>query len=338
MAGFSLLALLDDIGAVLDDVAVLSKTAAKKTAGIIGDDLALTARQVFGLRASRELPVVFKVAGGSLRNKLILAPLALVVGAVAPFLITPLLTVGGCWLCAEGAEKVVGKFFSARGRGPLREISAGASDAAAPPGKEREKASPDRDAPARECPAPPELDPARADLPADLEKKRIAGAVRTDFVLSAEIIVITLGSLPPGASLFSKAAILAVVGLVMTFVVYGFVACIVKLDDLGFWLCGGSAPGSLARKAGRLLVGAAPWLMRGLSVVGAAAMFMVGGGIVAHLPFFRPLREAVGFGPVFDTVLGFFVGALLFPVVGRLGRLFRGLGKKKAVGGRGARG
>lgn len=316
MAGFSLLALLDDIGAVLDDVAVLSKTAAKKTAGIIGDDLALTARQVFGLRASRELPVVFKVAGGSLRNKLILAPLALVVGAVAPFLITPLLTVGGCWLCAEGAEKVVGKFFSARGRGPLREISAGASDAA----------------------APPELDPARADLPADLEKKRIAGAVRTDFVLSAEIIVITLGSLPPGASLFSKAAILAVVGLVMTFVVYGFVACIVKLDDLGFWLGGGSAPGSLARKAGRLLVGAAPWLMRGLSVVGAAAMFMVGGGIVAHLPFFRPLREAVGFGPVFDTVLGFFVGALLFPVVGRLGRLFRGLGKKKAVGGRGARG
>ena len=233
----SLLLLLDDLAGVLDDVAGLAKVAAHKTAGVVGDDLALNARQVAGMAADRELPVVWAVAKGSLVNKLILVPAALALSAAAPWAITPLLLAGGCYLCYEGAEKI---WHAWRHRHDRRDHPAGAGPT---------------------------------------ERERIAGAIRTDFILSAEIIVIALG-VAATASFGVRAAVLAAVGLGMTVGVYGLVAAIVKLDDLGFWLA------TLRRPAPRLLglgiVAAAPWLMRGLSIAGTVAMFLVGGGLVVH--------------------------------------------------------
>jgi predicted DNA repair protein MutK len=249
MAGTSLLALLDDIATVLDDVAVLTKLAAKKTAGVLGDDLALNAEQVAGVRAERELPVVWAVAKGSARNKLILVPAALAISAFLPWLVTPLLMLGGLFLCYEGVEKLAHKLFHSKSEDDAHHA---------------------------------ELSRAAADPNVDLvafERDKIQGAIRTDLVLSAEIIAITLGAVA-GAPLGTQVGVLVAVSAIMTVGVYGFVAGIVKLDDLGAVLVRRSS--SAARALGRGILRAAPWLMKFLSVAGTAAMFLVGGGILTH--------------------------------------------------------
>jgi len=254
MAGASLLALLDDIATVLDDVAVMSKVAAKKTAGVLGDDLALNAQQVAGVRAERELPVVWAVAKGSARNKLVLVPLALAISALAPWAVTPLLMIGGTWLCFEGFEKLAHRFLH----------------------------GPEDDAAAREALDRVLLDPA-VDMVA-FERDKIRGAIRTDFVLSAEIIVIALGTVQH-ASFAHRATVVAVVAVAMTIGVYGFVAAIVKMDDVGLALLRDEAISSgarLKRAAGSGLLWLAPLVMKVLSVLGTAAMFLVGGGILLH--------------------------------------------------------
>jgi len=253
MAAANLLALLDDIATILDDVALMTKVAAKKTAGVLGDDLALNAEQVAGVRADRELPVVWAVGKGSLVNKAILVPAALAISALAPWLVTPLLMLGGLYLCFEGVEKLAHKL--------LHKHDAKAHRA------EHEKAV---------------ADPA-VDLVA-MEKAKIKGAVRTDLVLSAEIITISLGVVAT-APFLTRVAALCGVALIMTVGVYGFVAAIVKLDDLGLYLNrrqGEGMPTRLARLLGRLVLRLAPWLMKGLSIAGTVAMFLVGGGILRH--------------------------------------------------------
>jgi uncharacterized protein len=247
MASSSLLALIDDIATLLDDVSLMTKVAAKKTAGVLGDDLALNAQQVSGVDADRELPVVWAVAKGSALNKLILVPLALAISALAPWAVTPLLMVGGAFLCYEGFEKLAHKFLH---RGEPEDVRA--SMAA--------------------------LQPAEVD-PVAFEKDKVKGAIRTDFVLSAEIIAITLGVVA-GESLAKQVAVLSGIAVVMTIGVYGIVAGIVKLDDAGLWLS--RRPSALARASGRAILVAAPWLMKVLSVAGTAAMFLVGGGILSH--------------------------------------------------------
>jgi predicted DNA repair protein MutK len=257
MAAGSLLALIDDIASVLDDVALMSKVAAKKTAGVLGDDLALNAQQVTGVHADRELPVVWAVALGSLRNKAILVPAALAISAFMPQAITPLLMVGGAYLCFEGFEKLAHKY-----------LHSAAEDAA----HEQELV----DALA-----------ANADM-REVEKDKIKGAIRTDFILSAEIIVIALGVVnAQGASFGTQVAAMVAVALVMTIGVYGIVAGIVKIDDAGLYLSRKSS--AAARAIGNLLLAAAPRLMKSLSVIGTVAMFMVGGGIIGHA--FEPLHH-----------------------------------------------
>jgi predicted DNA repair protein MutK len=250
----SLLALIDDIATILDDVAILSKVAAKKTAGVLGDDLALNAQQVAGVKAERELPVVWAVAKGSFINKAILVPAALAISAFIPWAVTPLLMVGGAFLCFEGFEKLAHKFLH----------------------------SPAEDAAEHE-----ELIDALTDPSVDLrevEKDKIKGAVRTDFILSAEIIAITLGTVQ--ASPFTtQLTVLSTIAIVMTAGVYGLVAGIVKLDDGGLYLskrAGADVFAGFQRSLGRGILLAAPWLMKGLSVAGTAAMFLVGGGILTH--------------------------------------------------------
>jgi predicted DNA repair protein MutK len=244
----SFFALLDDIATLLDDVSLLTKVAAQKTAGVLGDDLALNAQQVAGVRAERELPVVWAVAKGSLRNKLVLVPAALAISAIAPWAVTPLLMLGGAYLCFEGAEKLAHRLLH-------------------------------RDEEATRIAA---LEKALQDPAVDvlaLEKDKVRGAVRTDFILSAEIIVIALGTVAQ-EPLLTRLAVLAAIGLLMTVGVYGLVAGIVKLDDLGLWLTRGAS--GAARAIGRGLLRLAPWLMKALSVAGTAAMFLVGGSILAH--------------------------------------------------------
>ncbi|MBL4277190.1 DUF808 domain-containing protein [Vibrio fluvialis] len=247
MAGASLLTLLDDIATVLDDVAVMSKVAAKKTAGVLGDDLALNAQQVSGVAAERELPVVWAVAKGSFRNKLILVPAALIISSIAPWLIMPLLLLGGLFLCFEGAEKVLEKLFHSQ------------------PEKKPEEAM-------------EELSQVNVE---EYEQKKIKGAIRTDFILSAEIIVIALGTVQ-GKEMLTQIVVVSLIAVIMTAGVYGLVAGIVKLDDLGFYLERKSKGEGLRARLGSALVSFAPKLMKGLTVVGTAAMFLVGGGIVVH--------------------------------------------------------
>ena len=278
MAFGSLLALLDDIASVLDDVAVLAKVATQKTAGVLGDDLALNAQQVAGVRAERELPVVWAVAKGSLVNKAILVPAALAISAVAPWLVTPLLMLGGAFLCLEGAEKLAQRWL--RARVDIEAERAALSRALA--------------------------DPA-TDL-ADIERDKIKGAIRTDFILSAEIIVITLGTVA-GQPLGTQVAVLMAIALVMTAGVYGLVAGIVKLDDLGLALV---RRGGAMAPAGRAIVRAAPWLMKALTVLGTAAMFLVGGGILVH--GITPLRQAVetlGTGSPWQGLAGLLANGLI---------------------------
>jgi predicted DNA repair protein MutK len=254
MAGSSLLALLDDISTLLDDVSVMTKVAAKQTAGVLGDDLALNAQQVSGVNAERELPVVWAVCKGSFLNKLILVPSALLISAFIPWLIIPLLLVGGAYLCFEGSEKLVHKLFH----------------------KDSEDEAHYQ-----------ELLEAVSDLSLDLvqfEKDKIKGAIRTDFVLSAEIIVITLGAVA-ASSLSVQIGALSAVAVLMTVGVYGFVAAIVKLDDVGLYLIAQSGQTLFVRAKqtfGRALLWLAPILMKFLSVAGTAAMFLVGGGIFTH--------------------------------------------------------
>lgn len=251
MAG-SLLLLLDDIATILDDVAAMTKVAAKKTAGVLGDDLALNAQQVTGVRADRELAVVWAVAKGSFVNKLILVPAALAISALAAWLITPLLMLGGLFLCFEGAEKVVHKFAPNLLPHELDDEQAHAA---------RLQANADD-----------------ADL-AMLEKDKIRGAVRTDFILSAEIVVISLGTMA-AASLTNKAIALSAIGVIMTIGVYGLVGVIVKLDDIGVHLL--SKSNKSAQFFGKALLAFAPRLMKFLSIAGTLAMFLVGGGILVH--------------------------------------------------------
>ena len=267
MAGSSLLALIDDIATILDDVAILTKVAAnksvaalddvavltkiatKKTAGVLGDDLALNAQQVTGVASDRELPVVLAVAKGSAINKAILVPAALAISAFAPWAVTPLLMFGGAFLCFEGFEKLAHKFLHS---------------------KEEEKADHEK------------LAEALVDTNVDMvafEKDKIKGAIRTDFILSAEIIAITLGTVAT-QPFMTQVSVLSLIAVVMTVGVYGFVAAIVKLDDLGVHL--GQKEGKLAKGAGAAILKAAPFLMRFLSVAGTAAMFLVGGGILVH--------------------------------------------------------
>ncbi|WP_332814521.1 DUF808 domain-containing protein [Ramlibacter sp.] len=244
----SLFLLLDDIATLLDDVSVLTKVAARKTAGVLGDDLALNAQQVTGLSAERELPVVWAVAKGSALNKLILVPAALVVSAIAPWAVLPLLMLGGAFLCFEGVEKLAHHVLH------------------------REE----DDARHRE------LERALADPAVDLvavEQGKIRGAIRTDFILSAEIVVIALGTVSQ-QPLPMRIGVLVGIAALMTVGVYGLVGGIVKLDDLGLWLVARGR--SLATAVGRAILRATPWLMRGLSIAGTAAMFLVGGGILTH--------------------------------------------------------
>ncbi|MCP3063804.1 DUF808 domain-containing protein [Myxococcus sp. K38C18041901] len=248
MAGSSLIALIDDIATILDDVSILTKVAAKKTAGVLGDDLALNAQQVTGVNADRELPVVWAVAKGSLVNKAILVPAALAISALAPWLVTPLLMLGGAYLCFEGFEKIAHKFLH------------GAED-------EAHKAE------LREALANPAVD-----LVA-MEKEKIKGAVRTDFILSAEIIAITLGTVA-AATFATRVSVLVGIAVIMTLGVYGLVAGIVKLDDVGLYLS--RQAGGFQRSLGGGILRAAPMLMKFLSVAGTAAMFLVGGGILVH--------------------------------------------------------
>jgi predicted DNA repair protein MutK len=254
MAGASLLTLLDDIAAVLDDVALMTKVAAKKTAGVLGDDLALNAQQVTGVRAERELPVVWAVAKGSFRNKLILVPAALLISAFAPWAVTPLLMFGGAFLCYEGFEKLAHKFLHSK-------------DDTQAQHEERLHAVAD-----------PEVDMLA------FEQDKVKGAIRTDFILSAEIIAITLGTVAL-ASFGKQVAVLSGIAILMTVGVYGLVAGIVKLDDAGLYLNqrrGESLGARLQRSVGRGLLLTAPYLMKSLSILGTAAMFMVGGGILTH--------------------------------------------------------
>jgi uncharacterized protein len=266
MATAGLLALLDDIATLLDDVAILTKVAAKKTSGVLGDDLALSAEQVAGVRPQRELPLVWAVAKGSLLNKAILVPIALLISAVAPWAITPLLMLGGGFLCFEGVEKLLHKFLHAR----LHKVPHAAEHAQAERAHHAELLA-------------AVVDPT-VDLVA-LERSKISGAVRTDFILSAEIVAIALGTVAH-KPFVTRVIVLTGVGILVTVGVYGLVAAIVKLDDLGLYMMrraeGRAAPQSLEHRLGALLVKTAPALMRILSVAGTAAMFLVGGGILTH--------------------------------------------------------
>ncbi len=313
----SLLALLDDIATVLDDVSVMTKVAARKsaamaddvavltklsaqkTAGVLGDDLALNAQQVTGVSANRELPVVWQVAKGSLINKAILVPAALLISAFAPWAVTPLLMVGGAFLCFEGFEKLAHKLLHSKAE----------DDAHAA-----------------------ELEAALADPAVDLaalEKDKIKGAVRTDFILSAEIIAITLGAVAQ-ADFWTQVAVLVGIALIMTVGVYGLVGGIVKLDDAGLWLV--QRTSAAAQALGHGILWLAPWLMKFLSVAGTAAMFLVGGGIIVHgLPWLHHLIEgwAQGLGGVvrvlvdnlFNAAVGIACGAVVVGVVTLIGKL-----------------
>ncbi len=287
MAGASLLALIDDIATILDDVSVMTKVAAKKTAGVLGDDLALNAQQVAGVKAERELPVVWAVAKGSLINKAILVPAALAISAFAPWAVTPLLMLGGAFLSFEGFEKLAHKTLH------------------------REE-----DAAHRTELAQAVADPA-IDLVA-LEKDKIKGAIRTDFILSAEIIVITLGTVA-AASFGKQVTVLAGIALVMTVGVYGLVAGIVKLDDAGLYLS--QRPARWIRALGRRILAAAPVLMKSLAIIGTAAMFLVGGGILIHgIPGTHDLVHAVTQAaetlPVVGGVLAMLVPFLIDALAG----------------------
>lgn len=299
MAGASLLTLLDDIASVLDDVALMTKMAAKKTAGVLGDDLALNAQQVSGVRAERELPVVWAVAKGSLKNKVILVPSALLLSIFAPWAITPLLMMGGAFLCFEGFEKLAHYF------------------------QQRHTASNHPVAPQTLSPEPMALDLEQ------FERGKIQGAIRTDFILSAEIIVIALGTVQ-NASFLTQVLVITGIAILMTVGVYGLVAGIVKLDDAGLYLMQDQTTngwGRFKRRLGQGLLWTAPYLMKSLSIIGTVAMFLVGGGILLHgLPLAHTLVEqathlvygAPGIGSLLAAIIPTLLNLLMGVVAGAL--------------------
>jgi predicted DNA repair protein MutK len=277
MAGTSLLALIDDIASTLDDVAVLTKVAAKKTSGVLGDDLALNAQQVTGVSTEREIPVVLAVAKGSAINKLILVPAALLISQFAPWLIVPMLLVGGAFLCFEGFEKIYEKIFHRKNKDDSTEIPTHQS-------------------------------------PADFEKEKIKGAIRTDFILSAEIVVITLGTVAQ-ETLLRQSLVLFGISALMTVGVYGLVAGIVKLDDLGLYLKSRPSQTSWQLLIGQGLLSFAPLLMKFLGIAGTIAMFLVGGGIVTHnIPLLHHLQSGlhVAASSALDLAAGLAVGLIVF--------------------------
>lgn len=289
----SLLALIDDIATVLDDVAILTKIAAKKTSGVLGDDLALNAEQVSGVRAEREIPVVWAVFKGSMLNKLILVPAALAISAFLPWAVTPLLMIGGLYLCFEGVEKLAHKFLHSKAEDDEHHAEIQAAL----------------------------LDP-EADMLA-LEQDKIKGAIRTDFILSAEIIAITLGTVTE-VDFLTRFMVLSGIALLMTVGVYGLVAGIVKIDDAGLYLSKQSS--AFKQKLGAMILAAAPWLMKTLSVVGTAAMFLVGGGIITHgihalyewiQDFSRGLGGVLGVvTPLLaDAIVGIIAGVMVLALV-----------------------
>ena len=300
MAGASLLTLLDDISLIMDDVAVMTKVAAKKTAGVLGDDLALNAEQVTGVKPNREIPVIWAVAKGSFLNKLIPVPAALLISYFLPPLVTILLMCGGLFLCYEGAEKVIHKFWP-----HLLEH--------------------DEEHEAHKA--------ANMDENIDLvafEKQKVKGAIRTDFILSAEIIVIALGSATAsGATLTEKALVLSILAIVITIGIYGLVAGIVKLDDLGLHLKKQSSEAK--QKFGDFLLAFAPKLMKFLSIAGTAAMFLVGGGILVHgiSPVHHFVEDLAHLAGIFDGLtntlinglVGVIVGVILVAIVSGIGKL-----------------
>lgn len=299
MAGSSLFALIDDIATLLDDVSVMTKVAAKKTAGVLGDDLALNANQVSGVNADRELPVVWAVCKGSFVNKLVLVPAALLISAFVPWLIVPLLLLGGAFLCFEGAEKLVHRFLH----------------------------RPDEDDAQRQALIEAVSNPS-VDL-VQFEKDKIKGAVRTDFILSAEIIVISLGAVAD-KSLSVQIGALSAIAVLMTVGVYGLVAGIVKLDDAGLYL-NARASGAV-RGAGRFLLWLAPKLMKFLSVAGTAAMFLVGGGILTHnVSLLHHVLEAAGqavpalawlLPSLLNALFGILLGLVVVALLALYGRVF----------------
>ncbi|MGW8389583.1 DUF808 domain-containing protein [Pseudoduganella sp. HUAS MS19] len=307
MAGSSLLALIDDIATILDDVAAMSKVAVKKTAGVLGDDLALNAQQVAGVQADRELPVVWAVAKGSMINKAILVPAALAISYFAPWAITPLLMLGGAYLCFEGFEKIAHKLLHSKAEDEQHH-------------QELLEANQSVDVVA-------------------MEKEKIKGAVRTDFILSAEIIVIALGTVAT-ATFMQQVTVLVGIAAVMTVGVYGLVAGIVKMDDAGLYLT--KRAGAGVQALGRVLLSAAPKLMKFLSVAGTVAMFMVGGGILTHgIPgahdVIHHAAEAAGsvggVGPllaavtpsVLDAIGGVIAGGIVLAIVTVVGKLLSAL-------------
>lgn len=312
MAGSSLFALIDDIATILDDVAVMTKVAAKKTAGVLGDDLALNAQQVSGVKADRELPVVWAVAKGSLKNKGILVPAALAISAFAPWAVTPLLMIGGAFLCYEGFEKLAHSFLKHEDEAHHTDLLEAVADPA-------------------------------VDM-VNFEKEKIQGAIRTDFILSAEIIAITLGTVAT-ATFAKQVAVLVGIAMIMTVGVYGFVAAIVKLDDAGLHLNqqqGNSPLRKLQRSIGTAILWLAPYLLKSLSILGTAAMFMVGGGILTHgIHFLHELIEhaahAVAGVPalggilkvvtptLLDAIVGIIAGALVLGIVTLVGRVWRAI-------------
>ena len=285
MAGASLLTLLDDISVILDDVSIMTKVAVKKTAGVLGDDLALNAEQVSGVKADRELPVVWAVAKGSFVNKLILVPLALLISAIYPPLVTFLLMCGGVYLAYEGAEKIIHKFWPhilPHDEDQIARLRANADET--------------------------------IDLVA-FEKDKIKGAVRTDFILSAEIIVIALGS-AAGATLLEKSLVLSIIAIGITVGVYGLVAGIVKMDDLGLHLM--KQTSNAKQKIGGFLLSAAPKLMKFLSIAGTLAMFLVGGGILVHgIDFLHhEVEDLAHLTGMFESITTMLLNALVGLIVG----------------------
>jgi predicted DNA repair protein MutK len=310
MAGGSLLVLIDDVATVLDDVALLTKTTTQKTAGVLGDDLALNAEQVSGVRAERELPVVWAVAKGSLKNKAILVPSAMLISAIAPWAITPILMVGGAYLCLEGFEKIAHKYLD-----HSADDAADAEEAKAAVGKS----------------------------PAELERLKVNGAIRTDLVLSAEIMAIALGAVA-GASLLNQFLVLTAVALIVTVGVYGLVALIVRMDDVGFYL--EKKQNQVAKAVGRKIIQSAPILMKLLTIIGTCAMFLVGAGIILHgIPVLSDLKHSIEHAAealpvvggvmkvvtpvILDGVAGVLIGGLVLAVVTQFQKVL-GLFKKTA--------
>lgn len=302
MAGASLLTLLDDISILMDDVGVMTKLAAKKTAGLVGDDLALNAEQVTGVKPDRELAVIWAVAKGSAVNKVILVPAALLISYFIPWLITPLLMIGGLYLSYEGAEKVIHKFWPTllpHDEEQNARLKANADD--------------------------------NIDLVA-FEKGKIKGAIRTDFILSAEIIVISLGAVTAaGGDIVQKGVVLSIVAVVVTVGIYGLVAGIVKIDDAGLHLIESSQAGDSKRKFGEFMLAAAPKLMKFLSIAGTIAMFLVGGGIIVHgIGFLHYGVEDIAHltgvfegltASLLNGLVGLIIGAIVVAIVTTIGKM-----------------